>query len=910
MPQSCGTSSPHLGWRYLLLTLLTLIVTAQLVGSLWTLTKIARGLNVGSLGINGAIYGTLTDFQWIRSEGGAPVTNVRSPSTAETAGIQKGDVIVAVNGVTLVEHPEAMVQAIMNARVGDSLALRWMRGAEAHEAFVPLEPPRSKGAYLRAGKSEIRMRPGAMFWLMFGPTVLLAAPFLFAGALIGFLRPGVSVAFQTAVLFLCIGVYCFLEDLPGLAVWPAWVLGLSVAVTRLSLFVFPPLFLRIMAVFPNPSRLGERVLRYLWAPSLLLGIVAPVAVLGGIAPIYRWADRWTSFLPWFRRDIRLESIVLVTICVPGLALWIAQRIEARGSGRAKQRLLEFGLLTAFLGSIWRVFPPTELIWKLFHPQGSILPMVVLFLQWFGWILLIACLPLSFAYAVLAHRVFGVRVILRKGVRYLLLSRGVLIVEGLLLFFIIEETIRHGQSRLAASIPAVAGLSAISSVLVMTGLVCANRPLMHRIDKRFFRESYDARRVLLTLGEGISRLREKNEILKRAGEAIASTLHPSRVAIFLKEPERQAPSLAWESASRVPPRGGPAARGSSAPTHQPVLMHLLVGGAPWSDIPHEEDDAGMDSAPASSGPFELLIAIRSSAGLAGCMALAAKLSEEPFSREDKELLVTVAAQMGLAIENAELLEVAKREAEQARDLAIARQVQQNLFPKELPRAEGWEFAAVCRPAKAVGGDYYDLFAIDAEHIALALGDVSGKGIGPSMLMSSAHTLIRSRLRQRGTGLADLVRELNEHLYASTSPEMFITLFVGILDLRTAELRYVNAGHNPPLVFAGPEAPPARLFAGGIMVGIVPEVSFEEGTLSIATGSLLAIYSDGITEAIDAAGGMFEEARLIRVLDESGRVSASGILALVLESVDRFSSGCEQADDISLLIIRRLEPSATI
>jgi sigma-B regulation protein RsbU (phosphoserine phosphatase) len=907
MSPARGTSSPRLAWRYALLTVLTLIVTAQLGGSLWTLTRIARGLNVSSLGFGGPILGKVDEIEWIRSEGGAVIQFVHPSSPAAAAGIVKGDVLVAVNGISLVEDPAAMARVIMRAKAGDSVQLRWRRGTEEDEASLVFEPTQEKRGAIYAGTRQIRMSTGTMIWMISGPHLLLTVPFLFAGALIGFLRPGAPVAFQTALLFLCIGVYCFVENLPGLLVWPAWVLAIAIGVTRLSLFVFPVLFLRIMAVFPNRSRLGERLGKHLWVLLLPFAVLAPACVLYGVALVYEWADRWGSYLPWFDRLGGGQSILVAALGVVGLVAWIAQRIEARGTGRTKQRLLEFGILAIMVGSIWLAFPIRGFVWKFLPPSppGSVFPMALLLADLTGPILLIAFLPLSFAYAVLARRVFGVGILLRKGIRYLLLSRGVLVVEGLLLFLILEEAIRHGQSRLAGSVPAVAALSAVASVVVMTGLGRVNRPLMHRIDKRFFRESYDARRVLLALGESVTRLREKDEIVKRAGEAIAGTLHPSRAAVFFVGQEGAAPLPAWDSTPRIASSGGAREADFTPLASCDVSIHLLGEGAAWSDIPHEENDAGTESASATSGPFELLIAIRSSAGLSGCIALAAKLSEEPYSREDKELLVTVATQMGLALENAELLEIAKREAEQARDLAIARQVQQNLFPKQLPVAEGWEFAATCRPAKAVGGDYYDLFAIDEDHVAFAIGDVSGKGLGPSMLMSSAHTMIRSRLRQKGTLLADLVSELNEHLYASTSPEMFLTLFVGVLDVRSGCLRYVNGGHNPPMLLRASGEKPAALETGGTIVGIVPGVAFKEGEARVEHGDLLALYSDGVTEATNEKEQMFEEERLQKVLVSTMNRTAPEVVGAVLDAVDRFAEGREQADDISLVVVRRLD-----
>ncbi len=329
-----------------------------------------------------------------------------------------------------------------------------------------------------------------------------------------------------------------------------------------------------------------------------------------------------------------------------------------------------------------------------------------------------------------------------------------------------------------------------------------------------------------------------------------------------------------------------------------LTAFEEGGYSW-DIPATGIAAAVRD---EEAPFELLVALRGSTGLLGCIALGAKRSDEPYGREDRELLVTVATQMGFALENAALLGVAKREAEQARELSIARRVQEGLFPSALPEPDGWHFAAVCRPARAVGGDYYDLFAPDPGHVVLALGDVSGKGLGPSLVMSAVQALIRNHLRRSVHDLTDLVRQLNEHLLGSSSSETFVTLFVGVLDVGSGRLRYVNAGHNPPLLTDG-AGTEQYLTEGGTLIGMFDGAPYVEGEALVTPGSLLVLYSDGVTEARDRAGEFYGEERLTREIRASRTCGATEALGLILASVDRFADGAEQADDLSIVVALR-------
>lgn len=239
------------------------------------------------------------------------------------------------------------------------------------------------------------------------------------------------------------------------------------------------------------------------------------------------------------------------------------------------------------------------------------------------------------------------------------------------------------------------------------------------------------------------------------------------------------------------------------------------------------------------------------------------------------------------------------------LETARRVQQHLVPQELPRPAGWNVAAAWRPAQVVAGDYLDVFGLGADHLALALGDVAGKGLGPALVMAGLRAVVRSRLPYRTGDLAGLMGELNDYLIASTPDDLFVTLFLGVLDASTGQLRYVNAGHLPPLVVAGPPADEVRrLTEGGTVLGVSPGADFEEGQVELKPGSHLALFSDGITEAANRAGRMFHERRIVEALQDPLDESSARTVARLLEGLERFTEGKEQEDDVSLILLQRL------
>ncbi|MFH1218945.1 MAG: SpoIIE family protein phosphatase [Candidatus Eisenbacteria bacterium] len=863
--------------------------------------SIRTASRIGYLGVGGRwLTPQLADSLGLKSPRGVLISDVVPGTPAAKAGLKPNDVILSLNG-NLFE--ESQFAPLLEASPGKAVKIGLLRGNDTLFVNAKLGDKYALSASIYG--SVIQGPATKLVWTLYFPPLLLCSLLLLVGAPVGWLRPRDRVAFECSLWFQSLGaVSLWMTNQPLWASWPNWALTAVTCFTSLSVFMIIPLTLRVFSVFPLRSRLGAVLLRWQWTAFAVSGLSA-LTLPGDLRFIYGWRPTWfnsnplTRFLgSWF------EMVLFVTILGLLVCLLAAQRIEARRRPQGRLRVLELSLVLSSAAIV--VFEIVPYVLKAAMPSGS----TGLVLRYFLPVGLFGASVLSFAYAILAHKVFGIRLIIRKGIQHLLLSRGVLIVEGLLLFLILEESIRHGQTRIGGSVPAVAGLAAVTSVFLMAGLTRVNRPVMHSIDRRFFRETYDGRRVLVGLSQQVSRIRDRDEILRKAGEAVLATLHPGRVAFLLRNPQDRSLVVAWRRQAIGRGTHLQVAQEQGEMNHREDIgivasnMLLLEEGLAWTHVTSQKEGQRAEDDASSSRRLELLVALPSSTGLIGCMALAGKLSEEPFSSEDKELLVTVATQMGLALENAELLEVAKREAEQAKEIGIARQVQQNLFPKELPPAEGWQFAAICRPAKAVGGDYYDLFRIDEDHIGFALGDVSGKGLGPSLVMAVVQGIIRSGLAERVTDVAGLMAKLNEHLLSSTSAGMFITLFIGVLNTKTGHLRYVNGGHNPPMLVSGSGQETLTLQTGGPLVGIMPRVRFDDGEVSLGSGCLLAVFSDGVTEATNENGDMFGEQQLLGGLKQSRTLSAPAALAHVLESVDRFAGSAEQADDISLVVIKRM------
>ncbi len=258
----------------------------------------------------------------------------------------------------------------------------------------------------------------------------------------------------------------------------------------------------------------------------------------------------------------------------------------------------------------------------------------------------------------------------------------------------------------------------------------------------------------------------------------------------------------------------------------------------------------------------------------------------------------------------LIEEQRQRQRLENELSIAHEVQQQLFPHALPKLPGVELEALCQPARVVSGDYFDFIRITPTHLAIALADISGKGISAALLMASVQAALRSdvlRYREGQSGYnpsqlntAEIVSHLNRHLYRNTSDERYATFFFAVYDTETRRLNYTNAGHLPPVYISGSHV--ERLETGGMVVGLFNDVRFAQGTIEIDPGGLLIAYSDGLIEPENVYGEEFGTERLIEVAMRDQGESPHVIADAMMRAAEEWSGSPEQADDMTVIVAR--------
>lgn len=648
--------------------------------------------------------------------------------------------------------------------------------------------------------------------------------------------------------------------------------------------------------FPERWRLDAKFPWIKWFVVVPLLASAPVILwMQHVANFHAdtWGGRTAALSQWIDQIVNPLSL----LCV--LAYWAAildkLRSATTADARRRMRVLCIGSVIG-LGALLIAF----IVLPHFVTSSDTLRSVRI-----AGALLILALPFSLAYVVVVQRALDVRILLRMGTRYALARATLITLElGIALFLILRFVVpmfRHRQN-LSVAVPV--------TLLVVAGLIkvfvtrnSLSHRLQHWLDRKFFREAYDAEMVLSDLSEQARRFTEAGPLIETISRRIAEVLHVQEVGVFL--------------------RGGRAFRLQQAvgiPMHTPLLFeegsstirNLMRSNQPatlyredpdgWFLLADERERSTLEILHA-----ELLLPLSGRDRLLGLMTLGAKRSEEAYTPSDLRLLQSVGAQAGLALEISELAHsLARQHTERERierEIEIAREVQERLYPQEIPVISGLTLAGHCRPAQGVGGDYYDVMQLDDGRLGLALGDVSGKGISAALLMASLRASLRGMTMDGPHDLSKLMQKVNRLVYEASANNRYATFFFATYDPDTHELRYVNAGHNPPLVLRGSST--RWLDGGGPVVGLLTDAAYEEHRIILEPGDLFVAYTDGISEAMTHAEEEWGEQRMIEAVLRAPGHHAAEILKSIFAGADAFAAGAPQHDDMTLLLMK-LDP----
>jgi sigma-B regulation protein RsbU (phosphoserine phosphatase) len=805
---------------------------------------------------------------------------------AEAAGAKFGNQVLSVEGRPI-DGFTTYYGAVRNARPGDVLHLQIKPfGGQAHTVSIQLQPlssdPNTTGAPAYA---DFALRAVALpavcialgFWVtavrVRDPSAwLLLVVLLSLAAYVG--SAGTRVEFGRGDFLqpLLVGFRAFFTLMAA----PALMLFGLTFPTRLDLDRRLPWLTRLVPAYLVLVALIEAVNVSLWLHHLSWSgwLQKPVELLTGVEGDFYGA----------------VQVIALVACVVSLA-WKTGR-SPRGDARRRLLFLDAGAAVG-VSALAVAVVASRLELKL--PAWTPIPLLAMLLVF----------PLTMAYAVVVHRAMDVRVAIRQGLQYVLASGSVRALQ-----VVLGAAIVIGVTLLSAnlSVPRRLAFTAVAIALIVA-IRAASQRLRGWIDRRFFREAYESDAILNELASKVRSIVETGPLLETVATRIAESLHVPRIAILLNGDGRFQPAYALGYESR------PAV---SIPEESITVSRLRK--QPHALVQFDDENSWVQSTEGAERESleqlkpELLLPLSLNEKLLGIMSLGAKQSEEPFSRTDIRLLDSVAAQTGLALENGRLTaaitaEVAAREKHR-RELEIAHDVQQRLFPQEYPAIPGLDYAGACRPALGVGGDYYDFVLLSPFRLGIAIGDVSGKGIPAALLMATLRAFLRGQTIQHTTGgqadLTAVMANLNALVFESSAPNRYATFFYGEFDAASGVLTYVNGGHNPPMLFrqSSHGVDVVRLDAGGPVIGLMEGCGYGQGSVTLERGDVLVAYTDGISEAMNAADEEWGEERLTEAVGPKRSLAARELIDHIMTSADAFVAGAPQHDDMTVVVVRAI------
>ncbi|AXC13601.1 Serine phosphatase RsbU, regulator of sigma subunit [Acidisarcina polymorpha] len=805
---------------------------------------------------------------------------------AEHSGLVKGSTIDSLNGVPYAGIMQ-FIEIVYPASPGESLTVDFRR------------PDGSSGSAvitLAARQTLLGVPPGfaSVFWRSFILFDLLPLFSMLIGYWVVFVKPDEPNAWLLLVLLL----------------YPAVVFAWGTGFATGEWLLFRGLYYELLqnfgvlalvpfaVYFPERSRIDVRRPWLKWvilAPAVVCGLLEIKQAIGQ----YFYGGNSPAFAKLMTQVDRFDN-ALALVCVGFYIALMSDKLLSASTEDARRRLriLLAGTGTG-VGALIVVF---VLLPDLgFSPNTP----AHLWAAYLGAVLFLLA-PVALAYVVLVQRAMDVSILVRQGTKYALAKATLLVVQftlaavvtyRFLLPLLTQKQIPRDQLWQAV----------VFIVLILLLRLGFSRQSKNWLDKKFFREAYDSEQVLNELSEEVRKYTESGPLLKTVAKCVAETLHVTQIGMLLRD---GATFCVTQAVGHFPGNAGTLALAVNSST----IRNLSNTNAP-AELYREDPDAWylmadeVERQTLDDLGAELLLPLPGRDRLMGVMALGPKQSEAAYSKSDLHLLQVLATQTGMALEVSELAHSLAKEAAQRersnREMEIAREVQERLFPQEMPMLLGGDVAGHCRPALGVGGDYYDVFPLQDGRLGLAIGDVSGKGISAALLMASLRASLRGVTLDNPRDFAKLMDKVNRLVYEASASNRYATFFFGALDPVTQVLECVNAGHNAPLILRRePDGSSEilRLEADGPVVGLLPFAPYSEQSVQLRAGDLLVTYTDGISEAMTKDDEEWGEERMMAAAASANGASASEVLKIIFAEADKFTAGAPQHDDMTLLILK--------
>jgi sigma-B regulation protein RsbU (phosphoserine phosphatase) len=726
----------------------------------------------------------------------------------------------------------------------------------------------------------------------------------------------------------------------GIPLAPTWLQSIA-RFARFFHIAFFPLCLHFFLFFPERGPWARRFPRLeFWIYLPFLSVMFPL-----LAIVRLGGEDMLAKVPGIQVIGRLINLFATGYLISGLAALILYYWTADANNKRRTRVVVAGCVVGILsllialGGGWfglnRIYPAVFDLISYFYPVTFLL------------------IPLSFVYAIVRHQVIPVRLIIRRSARYVLVSRGAILLDVITVGLSVTAVLTYIINRIRPPVIVIGLVSAAVGVASwkIAG-VLHDKYLRPLIDRRFFRQSYDAHQIIAELTAALRTVTDLPQLLELVATRIQAALQTVNVTIFLRDRTTGNYNNAYShDYSETGGRAISRERHSSLPYYARVLKQVSDNGEPldveryFADVRQESDNGNLQvvendgpTGPASpvnkSDMIEdemealrevkatLLMPLASKEEMLGFISLGPRLGDMPFSREDKQLLMSVSGPSAFAIENARLVEQMVAEARRLQEiegdhrrkteeLAFARQLQLSMLPARNVSLKNIEIVGQMRAATEVGGDYYDFIEMADGRVCIAVGDATGHGMAAGLVvgmvkMGLIHALQGGLQRMNGqASVKPVIEDLNRALRGSLSQRgMGMCLGAAILDTSTLKVEVVSNGMPAPYHYRAAIRSLAMIETQAPPLGFLRQINVRPVEARLSPGDALIWLSDGFEERMNYADQIWGSEQVERTLERicGEETSAENIARRMIDACDGAAGGRSNDDDMTIVVAR--------
>jgi serine phosphatase RsbU (regulator of sigma subunit) len=786
------------------------------------------------------------------------ITTVSEDYPGYISGIQPGDTLIKINGVP-VSDKEGLKRETSRREIGSKVTYSIRKGQSIKDYEVTVAP-------------LIPLEKVMIFLFRTVPVILLMA-YLVVG-LWGIMKsPYTTETILIALFCFCFGSFMYatvnVGDGPENFIKRYLYFDEMREFVTYIMWLAPSFWVLLFATFPARNRIYEnnKVL------SLLFIFLLPIIII--LATIMNLDSTMLSLM--------IFTLLFLQMSIGVILLSLNSKKVGTALEKRQVRLMLYGIKygAILIGIGWMLILVTQfIIPNKISSNVLIISLLIFLLCEIGGLII----PFTFLNSFFQNKLLETESALKRRVRVFAVSTALL---GIYLFAIFV-IVRLSVSFFEWKDPSVIIVSVLLLSLTFTPI---NKRILVWIDETFYPEKTKYAESLKRFINRLSGQIDSKDLLTELGEWVQKT-----IGIY--------PVIPMPITNGNSPGAAGAAFSPFRYADKESVIHRIRNGNKffWDEI-SERSRITVDENEIEwvrENEISVTIPMISQGELVGVLNLGKKQNDEDFSADDLDILTQASNQTALALQNLSLQSVYIDKKRMDKELEMARVIQQRLMPQEIPFVKGLEIYGESRPCYEVAGDYYDVINNEEGNTFVVVADVSGKGAGAAMIMANLQASIRVGL-EITEDFADFIARINNHIHKNTSSSEFITLFIGAWEPSTGMFHYINAGHNPP-VLLDKRGNISTLDATGLILGVLANQKYERKAVKLEPGSMIAIYTDGLEEAMNPRHEIFGQKRIIEVIKENRDRSAFDIVKSAQEKAIEFCEGKPLHDDLTMIVIK--------